>query len=448
LGGIRTELTILLTFLAAAATVSAADLLHDRGFSLSVGGEYQLISQEYYQVDYDTVTVDLIETWQLDRDEIDDYIFKTDLGYKYRTDHNRFDLWTDLEVSGKRFLGRGDIVYRFGNNGHNAKMSMSVESKAPYGDEESRLEGYNHLLGYLRTDHKIGRKFGVNAKVGYDWISFAEKVESATTGDTDFVSNTIFPYYDYAIFSGSVGGVFLFSEFGHDLTWQAVYRNRQVPDSSLADYDSYRFELNYNNIGLNGYATLTGYIEAKDYTRPGDEDDYSAVELTGIASRSLGEKWEGAAYFWIDAYWYDRIDVVHRNYGLFRGELKSSYRLNGVGLGPLARLEYRSEGSSTDASTDYFSDAYTQWEIGAHADMLDIRRLFFMAELALGYRNYAAESDILTSYRVVSPSLVATYSLSKRLSLTVLFDGVFERHERVEDNSTLYLLTVGLSARF
>jgi hypothetical protein len=29
----------------------------------------------------------------------------------------------------------------------------------------------------------------------------------------------------------------------------------------------------------------------------------------------------------------------------------------------------------------------------------------------------------------------------------VLFDGVFERHDRVEDNTTLYLLTVGVNAR-
>lgn len=448
MGGIRTELTILLAFSAAAATVSAADLLHDRGFSLSVGGEYQLISQEYYQVDYDTVTADLIETWRLDRDEIDDFILKTDLGYKYRGKHKRFDLLTDLEVSGERFLGRADANYRLGDDAHSAKMSATVESKAPYGDGESRLEGYNHLLGYLRTDHKIGGKFGVNAKVGYEWIGFPEAVESENTGDTDIVSGTIFPYYDYAIFSGSVGGVLLLSQFGHDLSWQAMYRNRQVPDSSLADYDSYRFELNYNKISLNGYATLTGYIEAKDYIRPGDEDDYLSIELSGIASRSLGEKWEGAAYFWADAYWFERIDVVHRNYRLLRGELKGSYKLNGAGLGPLVRLEHRNEDGSPDTSTEFFSDAYTQWEIGAHADMLEVRRLYFMAELAFGRREYTAESDILTSYRVVSPSLVGTYSFNNRLALTVLFDGVFERHKRVEDNSTLYLLTVGLTARF
>ncbi len=444
---IRTELFILLALTAVVATASAADLLDNRGFSAKVGGEYQLISQEYYRVITDTVTVDLIETWQLDRDKIDDFIFKTDLGYKYRDDRNRFDISTDLEVSGERFLGRADAVYRFGNNDHSTKMAATVESRAPYGDGDNRQEGYNHLLGYLRTDHMLGAKFGLNARIGYNWVGFSESVEASGAGDTDFVSSNIFPSYDYGIFTGSLGGVLLFSEFGHDLSWQAVFRNRKVPDSSLADYDSYRLEVNYNNIGLDGYAAITGYIEAKDYARADDEDDYSAVELTGLASRSLGARWEGAFYFLADAYWYDRPDVVHRDYRLLRGELRSSYQVDGVGAGPMVRLEFRHENTSPDSSLDYFSDTYTQWEIGAHAEMLEIRRLYFAAELTIGRRDYGNEVEALTSYRLVSPSLVATYSLNDRFSVNILFDGVFERHDRVEDNTTLYLLTVGVSAR-
>lgn len=443
---IRTELFILLALSAAVATASAADLFGDRGFSASVGGEYQLISQEYYRVVADTITVDLIENWQLDRDQINDFIFRTDLGYKYRGALNRFDFLTDLEVSGERFLGRADAAYRFGDNIHSAKVAATLESKAPYGDADDRQEGYNQLLGYVRTDHMLGSKFGLNAKLAYDWVGFSEAVESAGAGDTDFVSNNIFPYYDYAIFTGSAGGVLLFSEFGHDLNWQTIYRHRRVPDSSLADYDSYRLELNYSNIGLGGYAAVTGYVEAKDYARADDEDDYQAIELTGLASHSLGERWEGSLYFLADAYWYDRPDVVHRDYQLLRGELKSSYRLDGVGAGPMVRLEFRHEAESPDSTLDFFSDAYTQWEIGAHADMLEIRRLYFAAEITIGRRNYGNEAG-LTSYRLISPSLVSTYSFNDRFSVNILFDGVFERHDRIEDNTTLYLLTIGLSAR-
>ncbi len=444
---IRTEFFILLALSAAVATASAADLLNDRGFSASVGGEYQLISQEYYRITADTVTVDLIETWQLDRDQINDFIFRTDLGYNFRDRRNRFDMLTDLEVSGERFLGRADASYRFGNTDHNFKTKATVESKTPYGDEDSRQEGYNHLLGYLGTEQMLGGVFGLNGRVGYDWVGFSESTESSGTGDTDFVSDNIFPSYDYGIFTGSFGGVLRFSELGHDLDWQAVYRNRRVPDSSEADYDSYRFELNYTNVGLYGYAAVTGYVEAKDYARADDEDDYTAVELTGLASRSLGENWEGAVYWLADAYWYDRPDVVHRDYRLFRGELKSSYRLDGVGAGPLVRLEFRGEDTPADTAFDYFSDAYSQWEIGAHADMLEIRRLYFSAEMTIGYRKYSADAEALTSYRVYSPSLVATYSLSDRFSVNILFDGLFERHDRIEDNTTLYLLTIGLNAR-
>ncbi len=443
---IRTELFILLVLSAAVATATAADLLSDGGFSASVGGEYQLISQEYYRVVTDTITVDLIETWQFSRDEIDDYIFRTDLGYKYRDGRNRFDFLTDLEVSGERFLGRADAAYRLGGSDHSAKIAASVESKAPYGDADYRQEGYNHFLGYLRTDHMLGAKFGLNAKAGYDWVGFSETVESSGIGDTDFVSDNIFPFYDYGIFTGSIGGVLLFSEFGHDLNWQAVYRNRQVPDSSQADYDGYRFELNYNNVGLGGYASINGYVEAKDYARADNEDDYLAVELTGLASRSLGERWEGSLYFLADAYWYDRPDVVHRDYRLLRGELKSSYQLDGIGAGPMLRLEFRDE-SAADTSLNYFSDLYTQWEIGVHAEMLEIRRLYFSAEMTIGHRDYGTEIETLTSYRLISPSLVATYSFGDRFSVNILFDGVFERHDRVEDNTNLYLLTIGLSAR-
>lgn len=445
---IRTELFVLLALTAAVATATAADLLSNRGFSASVGGEYQLISQEYYRVVTDTSTVDLIETWQLSRDDINDYIFRTDLGYRYRDNRNRIDILTDLEVSGERFLGRVDAAYRLGNSDHSGKIAATVESKAPYGDADYRQEGYNHLLGYVRTDHMLGAGIGLNARIGYDWVGFSEAVESIGVGDTDFVSNNIFPYYDYGIFTGGIGGVFLLSEFGNDLNWQAIYRNRQVPDSSQADYDSYRFELNYNNIGLNGYASITGYVEAKDYALADNEDDYKTLELTGLASRSLGGRWEGAFYFLLDAYWYDRTDVVHRDYRLLRAELKSSYRLDGIGVGPLLRLEFRREDDYSESVLDYFSDAYNQWELGAHADMLEIRRLYFTAELTVGNRHYDNEAETLTSYRLISPSLVATYSLNDRFSINALFDGVFERHDRIEDNTTLYLLTIGVNARF
>ena len=445
MANIRTELLILLALSAAAGTASAADLLPGQGFSVDVGGEYQLISQEYYRVITDTITTDLIETWQIDRDEIDDFILRTDVGYNYRRERNRFDLSADVEVSSERFLGRADAAYRLGGYDHNVKMAAAVESKSPYGDTDSRQEGYNHLLGYLRTDHRLGRKFGIDARIGYEWVGFAESVESIEAGDT---TSYLFPYYDYAILSGSAGGVLLFSDFGHDLSWQAVYRNRQVPDSSLANYNSYRLEATYNHVSLGGYATMTGYFEIKDYVRPGDDDDYSAVELTGLASRSMGDRWEGSFYFQTDVYWYDRVDLVHRNYRLFRGELKSQYRLNSVGLGPLVRLEFRGEGSLPDGSIDYFSDAYNQWEFGVYAGTFEIRRLYFTAELAFGRRNYSDEAAILTPYRLVSPSLVAANALSSRLSVNILFDGVFERHERREDNTTLYLLTAGLSVRF
>jgi hypothetical protein len=433
---------------AAAAMAAAADFVEKRGLTVTVGGEYQVVSQEYYRLVFDTVSTDIIETWSLDKDEIDDLVFKTNLGYSLHNPNNRFDLTGDLEFSRDRFLGRADGAYRLGTNEHNLKMVGTMESKAPLGDNEDWLDGYNYFLGYLKTVHEVWRRFELNGKVGFEAVVFTDDDFSGVVIDSDYVSGATFPSYDYTMVVGAAGGRLTFSDFGNDLAWEAVYRHRQVPDSSMADYDQYRLAMDYTYIGLTGYLSLYAGLEVKDYNRPEDEDDFIAWELNGLVSRRISDRIEGRLSFFTDIYRFDRPDVVNRNYWLFRGELRGGYQFSGIWVGPLIRLEIRRLDKEVSLPTDNLREDYDQWEVGLHAELLDSRRLYFLTEMTYGRREYSAGTELLTSYSLISPSIMASYSLSRRISVNLFFDGSFERHEETEDNTNLYLLSAGLSVRF
>jgi len=433
---------------AAAAMAAAADFGNEGGLTVSAGGEYQVISQEYYRLTFDTISTDIIENWYLDADAINDFILKTNLDYGFRNRNNRFDLNADLEFSGDRFLGRADGAYRIGSAERNLKATGSIETKAPFEGDEDWVEGYTCIMGYLRTDHRIRDRIELRGKIGYELMLFAENDSTVDRSDTTFAVVDIYPSYDYALWTGSVGGKYLFSDFGDELGWEVKYRHRQVPDSSLADYDQLRFGLDYSHIDFSGYLSFYAGMEIKDYIRPEDEDDFIAWELNALATRQLSDRIEGALSVFLDLYRFDKSDVINRDYRYVLGELKGLYRLGAIKTGPLARLEFRRTVESDDPLADLMSDDYDQWEAGVYAEMLNAKNLYFVGELTLGRREFLSDNYLLTDYSLVSPSIMTAYSFNRYLSANLLFDATFERHRETKDNSNLYLFSIGLTARF
>lgn len=440
---------ILICFvLAATASMPvAADLSGRNGLSAAFGGEYQYISQEYYNAVLDTTTVDVIEVWQLNADKIDDFIFKTNLGYDFQNRVRKISIMGDLELSDDRILGRAEGFLQLGGYENRLKLFGKFESKSPSADNDNRVEEYDYFQVYLGGKKRLGAPVNVTFRTGFEKVSFGPRPSPAVDTSDSVFDYSAFYSYDYYMLSGRLGGDFILSEFVSELSWRFGYNHREVPDSGEADYDQYRFGLEYNYSGLPGIFSLEGEIEFRDYMQPEKADDFGALVFRGRASRSLGNKVELGGNLQSDWYWYRRPDVVNRDYLLVRGEINETTRLNGFGWGPLIRLEYRQENSLPNNEIELFSEGYGQWEAGIHADFFNRLALFLNGEITYGSRNYREEGGFLTSYRFWSVGLIANYSLFRNVSLNLIFDGHFEGHEIREDDTNLYLLSLGVTAR-
>ena len=124
-------------------------------------------------------------------------------------------------------------------------------------------------------------------------------------------------------------------------------------------------------------------------------------------------------------------------------QIDFAHRIKAVNVGPLVRLEIREE-----TKYESTSDSYTQWEVGALASVVNTSTIFLDIELSYGQRDYYDNQTFLTSYNFISSSLIADFVVYDRISASIIFDGNFESHSLTENNSNLYLLTVGLNARF
>jgi hypothetical protein len=434
-----------LIFLAAAVSV-AADFSKKKGLSAGVGAEYQLVSQSYYNAVFDTLSADFIETWNLERDEINDFIFHSDAGYFYRNRSREFNLLADLQLSNDRTLGRAEGYYQLGNYDNNIRAFMKFEDKSPHDSRKDWFVGYRHYQAYLRGKGRLSSVTSVNAKVGFEGVGFSNQTNGVSAG-VDDSARIVFPSYDYYLLIGQAGGEFQVGELADEISWRVIYGSRAVPDSSPADYSQYRFETGYNAFGPNALLDLEAGIEYRDYAQPGNRDDYLAIGLTGRITRTTADQIELGAALSFDNYHYLEPDVVNRNYQLARIELQGMKRIKGLGVGPVGRLEYRGEKKVEYFGVSSYSEAYWQWEAGLQGDLVDSRAIFFNAEFMYGGRAYREQETLISAYRFVSIAVVGNYSFTEKLFLNVLFDGSFERHDHREDNSSLYLLGVGLSIR-
>ena len=433
----------LFIFLAAAAPAVAANFYDNRGLSADAGLEYQLITQEYYNAVIDTTSLDPIENWILSKDEIDDFIFWTNIDYSYKSSGKLFDALADLEISADRFLGRAEGSYRLGDFDNNIKAYGKFENKTPLDDAKNRNDGYNYIQSYLKADRRLSSLISLNLKTSFETVFFDE-LDTARPGDSETTSYRAYNF-DYSIFSARLGGELTLSEPARNIYWYGAVYHRHVPDSAEARYDDYRFNVEYSAFGINGYLSLEGEIRHKDYNQPDDQDDYTALDFRSRVSKTLDSEIKGSLAIIYENYWFKKPDIINRDYRLFRTELKVTQQISDLAIGPLVRFEFRDE---EEDESGYASESYGQWELGAATGFIGRSSLFFDAVTTYGKRDYQDKEGTLSSYTFVSVSLMANYALWKEISLNVIFDGDFESHEKAEDDSNLYLLTIGLRARF
>jgi hypothetical protein len=434
--------------MAATASMSvAADFSGSEGFIAAAGGEYQFISQEYFNAVLDTTSLDPVEIWRLNQERINDFIFRTSLGYGHKKESRRAHILTDLEVSQDRLLGRAEGFYQHGRNENHFRLFGKFESRLPSDDDLYRADEYVYYQTYFGGRRRLGNPVNLNFRIGYEQTIFSDILPSDTVNGDTTLESAVFFNYDYSLIFGWAGGEFVLSELTSELTWRAGYYHRQVPDSAEMGYNQYRFSLGYLYLGLKDLVSLDGEIEFRDYMQPLDRDDFWALNFRGRLSRSISAKFEAGMTFISDIYKFEKPDIVNQDYALLQGELDGTLRIRGFGWGPITKIEYRREESAEDNGISSISGSSRQWEAGMHMEFTGRGTLFFNADITLGHRKYLDEAAYLSSYNLWAISVIANYSLYKNISFNLMFDGTFERHQVEEDDTKLYFLLVGITAR-
>ncbi|MCP4567819.1 MAG: hypothetical protein GY841_09605 [FCB group bacterium] len=397
--------------------------------------EYQLLSQEYYDAVIDTSQSDLIESWYLTKDEINDLIYRTIVDYRHKNQKTDFSLLGNMEYSTDRLLGRVESFFSLGDYNRSLKLFGKYENKSvSENGDQSYDDAYDYFQTYLKARRRISSRMRLQFKAGYETVNFDSKQPDDTSS---------FINYDYSIVSSRLSGDLSLNEFSKQLFWAISYHHRQVPDSQEAAYDDFRFLLDYSNFDLNGQLGLEVELEHKNYSRADSRYDFTALFFRGRFGRSIGHNIEWDMNFDLDNYQYSTPDIINRNYNLIKIKIQALRQPADWGIGPFARLEFRSE-----EELDIEAEEYSQWELGLTGNILNITTLFFDSELSVGKRNYNDGNSILTSYSFVSISTMVNIRLLRFLSLNLAFDGDFESHDQWETDSDLYLLSAGLNARF
>lgn len=439
-----TALLIVLSVLNTAS--SAARQSGGNGFSFMFGTEYQSISQKYYDAIIDTTSIDDLEQWVLAKDNIEELTGKTTIQYQFQDSKKRFKIYNDMELSKEKWIGRGDLSLHVGDFSEFIKMNAKAEHKSSLTDDEDSEQGYTTISGYLQVRKKYGEKMSLGARIYGESIFFADPAQAATS---DLLNNTrLYNEYDYSLVSGRLEGQFLFGEFGKSLDWELGGKKRLVPDSLTAEYNQFYSRLSYNGFGESGYIMFEAGGEYKDYAQPGNTDDYFLLNLDSRISHNISPDFELRLSTHIDYYSFREPDVINRDNARFRFDITGQRRLGSWNAGPVVEVEIYSEQAGDDEDEILFSDDYTQWELGARADVLSGSRLFADLEATFGHRGYSGDEAVISSYNLISLSTMASITFYRQMSVLFYFDGVFEYHDVKEDNSSLYLLSVSVTTRF
>ncbi|MDD4052933.1 MAG: hypothetical protein PHR28_13690, partial [candidate division Zixibacteria bacterium] len=248
-------------------------------FSATGGVEYQVISQRYYESIIDTSTLDPIELWQPARDEINEMIVRSALGYHHRRLQTTFDLTGTLDLSPSRFLGGGELAYVRGGRDSRAAFFGRFENRSPFESETGSRNGYNHFRTTFSGAKRVSSLFRLTARTGYEQISY--QTERPASDEQP----SLFYLYDYSLLSGEVG-----TDIGRWLSTRLIYGHRRVPDSVSAGYDNYRYDMELTHLGSGHSLTLAGELELKDYFQPGGRNDFWAGHLGANFWRDIGSQ--------------------------------------------------------------------------------------------------------------------------------------------------------------
>ena len=438
---------VIILFILNGASVGA-DLYGKEGLSISTGLEYQVISQSYYNAILDTSTVDPIENWALAHDNIDDILSRTSISYRSPGRPGLFKINGDVNFSENRWIGRGEGTLNLGTVDNGVTMFGNLEYKAPFDNAPEDELGYMRIFSYLKGNKQLNDKLSVSGRVSLENNDFADN--NIKNLDTNILTFSAYRDYNYSIIGGRFSGEYRIDELGKSLTWQVGANHRTVPDSAYAEYNQVQFDCGYGGFGMSGYIMAAANVEIKDYAQPDNQDDYTAIDVNARIGRTISEIFEITIFGQSQYFAYRESDIINHDNLRLRLDLEAARLIKAWGVGPKIRLQSYSEQSSAAVTDEFdvdFSEDYYQWELGAHANYFGGETLLLDAESTLGHRRYTEGGEVITSYDLISVSLMSSLLLGGRTSVSLFFDGDFEFHEAQENNSNLYLFSISVTTR-
>lgn len=394
-------------------------------FSFRAGVGYDFLSQRYF---LDSVVGSASDTffqqWALTTDYLND--FKGILDFRYRPSGARGPEVRALYEQTPELLRA-----RLSGAWTKPLKSASWQSRA-------ELDWRDRVSGTSRTgdDYLLGSaESGIRLPFGEHWAA-----RSKLSGEiVNFRGATAYSY-DYYRVTGRIGferSLGMLSAFSLD----GFVSTRQVTDSQPLSYVSVGGEGSL--IGLTGSTELDLYcrLEKKNYHDTAHHGDYIGLNSTSHIRFGLGGRAFIEPTSQIDALWFGPLDSSNNDY--FRGRfwVGAGMDWDKVTLAVGPEFDILNEATEADVSAEDYHEAGGKLAF----DLLFPGKLFASAESSTGRRNNKYDADFGSDFTYERISLLADWTVTRRLNLNVLAAAEWEWHNLNTDNSRLLLVSSSLT---
>ncbi len=399
-------------------------------FRFSFGLGYDNISEKYYLVHYDTISVpsESLEALRRATEEIEEQkvLLELDLN-KSLADHSRFLIQNRFSLSS---LYVRDIL---------------------------RLEWQTDWL--TLADEAELRTIRDKDKVTYqsDFLtnSLDVKLRASPSPGTSLTLRNNLEYTEYKDKSPYVYDYYLNRttlELDRDVSEDGFFRlsyqlsKRNVPDSASINYAGHFVDLSFDKyFGWETLLQVENELERKTFNKPQGQDDFWQNRFTLALDRKIRERTKLLFRNEFEVLGYDAEDEINFGYlenqfsGLVQFELQDGLVIAG---GP----EWTSFFSLRSAYRDY---DYRQPSWVASLDLMRTVSFWTSLEDKFGKRDYRSDDNpFYTDYLFNQLTLFLTADLNPHMGFNLMLSVDSEWHDSRQDDLTVFLISSELTYRF
>lgn len=397
---------------------------------LSLGLGYDNISEKYFLVHYDTLAVpsESLEVLRKTTDETEEQkaLFRLEL-------NKDLGAASRLLISNRFSLSNVYLRDILRIEWERGWFSLSNESELKTIQDTSQV---TYQTDYFINDFDVKLKANLSPATNLklkNSLEYAEYKEKS-------------PYtYDYYLNRTSLDLDRDVAEGGFlHLGYQ--FSIREVPDSSIMDYDRHFFDVSFDKyFGWQTLLQMENELDRKTFSKPEKQDDFWENRFSLNLSRRIGERTELGFHNTIDLLGYDAEDEINFSYVEYELSAGLEYEPEQgleIGAGP----EWISFFSM---QSDYRDYNYRQLTLAAWLDLMRSVSLWLSAEDKFGRRDYPSdENPFYTDYLLNQFSLLLNAEVHSHLGFSLMLSVDSEWHDSQGDDLTVFLISSELTYSF